>query len=291
MKITNIYDLPEPFANACSAFQRNYDNSLDGAYYAVSELIKPPLMRRLQKEYDSEISEDITDRLWALSGQAMHSILEAGAPDNSLTEERMSILIDGVRISGKPDLYLPNGELWDYKESTVWKWIYKDYSEWEKQLNIYAYILQANGFEVKSLKIAVKFSDWSKRKAKTDSNYPKSKAMVIPINFWSPEKAMLYIEERIFLHQSSEDMEIKDIPICTKKERWAKDDSFAVMKEGRKTAIRVFSSMAEANSYYESISKEQKGCYIEERFGENTRCIDYCNCVDFCPYKKSVLKE
>jgi hypothetical protein len=36
------------------------------------------------------------------------------------------------------------------------------------------------------------------------------------------------------------------LPICTAKERWRKEDTYAVMKDGRKTAWRVFNTKEEA---------------------------------------------
>mgnify|MGYP003298270898 CR=1 FL=1 len=65
------------------------------------------------------------------------------------------------------------------------------------------------------------------------------------------------------------------------------DDKYAVMKNGRKTAIRVFDSEAEAN---EKLS-ELKGDFVEHRPAISRKCSDYCSCCEFCNfYKNNVAK-
>ena len=78
-----------------------------------------------------------------------------------------------------------------------------------------------------------------------------------------------------------------DIPPCTQEERWSTATKYAVMKEGRKTALKVCDDRETA----ELFMKSQTGdLYIQERPGEDKRCMDYCPCAEFCSYYKALLK-
>ena len=75
------------------------------------------------------------------------------------------------------------------------------------------------------------------------------------------------------------------MPACTPEERWAKPDKWAVMKHGRKSAVKVFDSEEEANANI------GLGDYIEYRQGVDTKCEDYCMVNQFCPYWQKRMKE
>ena len=65
---------------------------------------------------------------------------------------------------------------------------------------------------------------------------------------------------------------------CTDSERWMSEETYAVKREGRKTAIRVFKSIEEANT----LAEKEKG-YVETRLGEPKRCTgDYCGVSKHC---------
>jgi hypothetical protein len=237
MTITNDYNLPKVFEEAVNVYQYNYQSGrLDSL--SVTGLIKPVLMRRLEKEFDSQIKEDITDRIWALTGQALHEVLSKNKIDNSLSEERLSVEIQGIKLSGQFDMYLENQTLQDYKFTNVWKLIFRDFEDWNIQLNIYKWLLEKYGFEVKKLEVVAILRDWQKSKSLYDSNYPNCQVKIISIPFL--DMIENYINDRVRLHIEAETMPIENIPICSKKERWHKDDVFAVMKKNRKSAVKLF---------------------------------------------------
>jgi methionine salvage enolase-phosphatase E1 len=60
---------------------------------------------------------------------------------------------------------------------------------------------------------------------------------------------------------------------------------FAVMKKGRKRALRLLESESEANA----LASEESG-YIEFRVGESKRCQNYCNVAKFCTQFQSMNK-
>lgn len=73
-----------------------------------------------------------------------------------------------------------------------------------------------------------------------------------------------------------------DIPECSKEERWATDDKYAVMKNSAKKALKLCNSKQEAEEYIAS----GKGDYIEFREGEDKKCMEYCSCKEYCSYWK-----
>ena len=73
---------------------------------------------------------------------------------------------------------------------------------------------------------------------------------------------------------------------CSKEERWATEDKWAIMKAGRKTALKVCSSEEEAKSLMETMG----GTDIEFRQGESKKCVDgYCVCRNYCPFYKKLV--
>ena len=77
--------------------------------------------------------------------------------------------------------------------------------------------------------------------------------------------------------------------LCSDKERWAKEDKWAVIKKGNKKAFRVFDNQQDAEDLVYDLSDKidvdvhKRNHDIEFRKGEYTRCkSNYCAVADFC---------
>ena len=68
-----------------------------------------------------------------------------------------------------------------------------------------------------------------------------------------------------------------ELPKCTSEERWAKPDTYAVMKKGRKTALRLLPTEEQAKEYI-----GDQDFSVEFRKGVSTRCEGYCEVSQFC---------
>ena len=79
-----------------------------------------------------------------------------------------------------------------------------------------------------------------------------------------------------------------DIPPCTSEERWEKPTKFAVMKEGRKSAVRVLETQEDAEKLAGELGKNHS---VQIRPGESTRCAEYCSAADYCNYYKTLGEE
>ncbi len=174
-----------------------------------------------------------------------------------------------------------NGIIEDYKICSVQKWINRDFSEYGKQLNIYAWLARMNGYEVKEIKAILIFRDYSKSKAKHSAEYPQQPVKQITFDLWDIKKAEEFISDRIEAHRYPE--------VCTKEERWAQPTKYAVIKNNNKRATKLCETHEEAQDYIKTLDPKHK-YKIEVREGFNARCDDYCRVNKYCTFYQK-LKE
>lgn len=295
MKLTNEHNLPESFVK----FIRNEKYSRGESDISVTTLIDSPRINKLrQQNYDS-MTMDVADRIPSLFGTAVHQVLqEIDADPAFVVEERLFSQMYDWTFSGAIDVqeYLEDGtiRIQDYKVCSVWA-VMNEKPEWEKQLNMYAYLVRKNkGVEVSSLQIVAILRDWSRRKASIEPEYPKSNAVVVDVPLWDYEKQEAYVEERIVIHKQAQDQVdfIDSLIRCSDQERWAKPTRYAVMKKGRKSAVKLFDNFAEADLFKKSQQQKTANAefYVEERRGEYTRCEgNFCGVAEFCDQYKGDL--
>jgi len=278
MKITNKSGLPQTLVNV---LERD-PYTRGGARLSVTQLIGSPRISILRARHDDEIEMDVVDGIWSMMGRAMHSLAEAGADENHIAEERLHTSILGWTLSGGMDLQtLRDGVaiIEDYKVTSAWA-VMHDKPEWVQQLNVYAYLVhKVKGWRVEGVNVVAFIRDWSRMKASQDG-YPAAPVVRVQLPLWSVEQQEAFIHERIRLHQAAAtaDQFGDDLPHCTDEERWLKQSKFAVMKPGRKTAVRVFDTKAEADAF----STDNAGTEVVERPGAPTRCVDFCSVSQWC---------
>ena len=278
MRITNKHSIPETLYNVIvkNIYKPTYE------YTRVTELISPPLVKALTIKHWDEIEVDVSDYLWSILGQAVHFILEGGAPENALGEERLEWEHPKFgKLTGKSDIY-HDGEIQDWKVTSVYSFQLGLKEEWKQQLNVYRFLWEKNHFPVDKLTINAILRDQMRSKAKFDLNYPQIPFLPYRIPIWSEEDIDNYIEERFTVH-SLEPTE------CTPYEKWERPDSWAIKKQGNKRATKVCDTELQAKEYINNIKdkKIQKLMEIEHRKGECIKCMDYCTPRDFCPYNKN----
>jgi hypothetical protein len=296
IRITNKFNLPEPFVAAVSSddYQRG------DAEFTATELIRPSRILVLSRNHDADMVEDVSDRVWAFQGQTKHVVLERVArtnPDRYLVEHRFDTVMPGTgaRISGQLDLFdTQEKSLYDWKETSVWKFLLGDTKEWEQQANINLYLMRMNGYDVKHLINIAILKDWKARKARfgREPDYPKCAVHVLPLPMWSIGQAQSYINERVEKHRR----EAVSPPVCTKEERWQRDAAFAVMRTDRKRALKLFSNRDQAEAALVQYMKasppgDTKKFYLEERNAEPVRCLDFCPVQTFCDFGTEAEKK
>lgn len=303
-RYTNDLNLPGPlFAAIVNDPYERGDSDI-----SVTQLIDPPRKVALETQHSTELVEDVSDRVWSLMGQAIHTILER-ANVTGIAEERLYTEVEGWRVSGKYDhLDLTDGVLTDWKMASVWEWVYGIRPEREQQLNLLAHIAQlSKGYRINKLRAAFIFRDWQKSKARLgDGDYPPKQVMVVDIPMWPAEIPGEFLRDRVRAHQRAQQ---ELLPLCTDDERWAKPTTYALKKEGRKSAIRVLESpeaiedwalgagFARRNYDRDAHGRDvmpyevllERGYSIEERPGENTRCAAYCPALAVCSQGQALV--
>lgn len=278
MIITNKLNLPQPLVDAI----RNDPYNSGDCDISVTRLIKPPRAVVLAKRHYDEIEVDASQRIYALMGQLGHAILErAGDVNTSIVEKRFFAEHMGWTISGQVD-YIRNGpwaHLIDYKYTS--KWVASDgmKPEWEQQLNINRWLAEQNGEGLfRSLSIVAIYRDWSAPGAARGS-CPPDPVQVWPARIWSNDEVAEFLDQRVGAHKAASVLPDELLPECTPEERWARPAKFAVMTKGKKRALKLHDTPAEAAQHAASVA----GGYVEDRPGENMMCKYYCDAWKFCP--------
>lgn len=270
MKLTNNMGLPGPFVRFVESRQRRPDpESL-----SVTGLIGPAWQRKLLLRYWEELEADASESVWSLFGTAVHDLLEKYAdPAEHIVEEPIRIASGDRHVIGHPDLLSTrDGILTDYKVTSVWSLILGGRAEWTAQLNLYAHGMRQAGHTIHRIQNIVFLRDWSSGKAMAGGDYPSSMVVVVPQTLWSEGECDAYLQARFAAHD--------DPAPCSPEERWLRQSTWAVMKEGRKTAVRVFDNPEWAEVLAAQASKQT----VVERPGRAVRCESYCSVRVVCPY-------
>lgn len=279
MNLTNIHDLPQALVEAV----KNDPYNAGDSNISVTKLIDSPQRRVLLKKYKDAIVEDVSERIWSLLGQAVHTVLER-ANQSDIVEERLYADVEQWKLSGQFDrLDLRNGVLDDYKCTSVFKVMMSDMIEWERQLNVLRWLAHKNGYKVDRLRIIAILRDWRRADAKRKENYPHAPVVTIDIPVWNLDDTYQYIRTRINLHKSAE-INCSSIK-CTDEERWYEGTTYALMKKGGKRAIRIYERKDDAESAVTD------GYFVETRRGGYRRCDEFCEVSEFCEQHRSDRKD
>lgn len=243
---------------------------------SVTDLIGSPWLRSLKLKHGGEVEVDVEDMTWLLLGKAFHLLMDTYSPSEHTSEQKIEVPVGGTTIVGVPDAH-GDGCLYDYKVTSVWSLILGEKKEWEQQLNCYRWLLSQKGINIEKIQIIAILKDHIMRKA-VESDYPKKPLIAVDIPMWSLEETEEYIMSRLEAH--------KEITPCTTEERWSKPTTYAVKMKNVKTAKRVLPSHDEAAEWMVNNIKDIKNAHIEERPGEDSKCLRYCNYAKWCIHNK-----
>lgn len=284
MKITNNYNLPSAFVNLSNDSYEPREK-----HYGVTTILKPTREILLERRHDSEMTEDVADRVWLVFGTAIHKILEEADKTGMAEIGFEQLIINDYILSGKIDLYnAAEQTVEDYKSATTTKIIRGDFEDWRKQGLEYAWLLSKVNKPATKLKFHALLKDWSPRDLKT----AKEKGNFYPEHaIWTwehdikPEEMIeieQFIKNKFTDLMNNEKVSDDDLPLCSQEDRWNAGDKFAVIKVGGKKATVICESKEEAEAYI----KDTSGYEIQIREGEDKKCINYCPCHQFCSYWK-----
>jgi len=270
MSLTNEYGAPDVFVRAVEG-----DPYTKGeADFSATELLKPPQIVRLTKKHEDSITTDVRDEWWKLLGKGVHNILEQYGEGRC--EDRFFAECNGIRISGAIDM-LVDGAVTDYKVTSVFTIQKGLKTDWEQQLNIYAWLLRQNDITATSLEIVGLCRDWIQSRAAVKKDYPQSPIVPIKVPLWRDERQDKFVEDRVRVHTME-----NTLP-CTPEERWARG-GYSVLGGGLKP--RSFDSLSEAANYINQKEKPGRTFSIQEGGAKFVRCESWCSISDHCPQWK-----
>lgn len=281
MTVTNKLHLPEAFVKAVSVVRHN-----EPGCFSATTLNKGAKEIILSDRHFEEITVDAADSVWAVWGTAVHALLES-QPDNNFHEESFKVPVANSYVTGQVDSYdMEHATIYDWKTASVWKVMKGDFSDWYKQGMTYAWLLKQNGLELRHCIFIALLKDHSKSKAKTDASYPQSPVVTYEFEVTPEEleQAGARITAKVKDIEAAELMGDDDIEPCTAEERWADPEKYAVMKNGRKSAVRVFDTLIDAENCAGELGNSH---YVETRPAVSRKCGKYCLCKDFCNFYKS----
>jgi hypothetical protein len=281
VKITNRAGIHPALVLALENDAKWYSGTGEERFASVTDLIKPPNMVALERAHVDELEEEAIDCLWRLRGSALHRVIEElikGDP-RAECEKRMSIIVNGHKITGGYDLLWEGHELIDFKDTSVWHLVYSDMlpKEYVSQLNMYRFMEER---PVDKLTVIPFLRDWSKHKAH-NMDYPAAKCLSLDVPIWPREKTRAFLETRALMLEVALSMDPTKLPECWPEDRWEQPTKYAVKKKGRKSALRVLDSVEAAEAYIAGV-KKPVGLSVETRPGARTRCEGYCRASRWC---------
>lgn len=279
MKYTNKEGFPEYVKEWLQFDEYDYIPNT----FSATTLMRPPRQYALMARHWDKLEQDLADVIALRYGTAIHDSVEKVPLTNCIQEERYKTLVGTSIVTGKADIILKEGEeyqLIDVKSTSAWTFIFGSKDEdYVKQLSVYRFLGRRNGLHItQDAKIWMIFTDWSKSKATKDPNYPQTRIKIKDIELWDDETTVKWIQERIHELQAAESIENdKDLPECTPEELWQTETKYALMKQGRKTALKLYDNEKDAEVAWDGDSDK----YVEKRPGMVKRC-GYCPCREVC---------
>jgi len=277
LKITNHKNLPSAFVNIAED-----EHERKTKHYSVTEILNGTREILLKRRHWDDLTTDVSDMIWAVWGSAVHELLEKHDTTNITELSLKTEIKDGYYLTGRCDLFNEDKHtIEDYKTASVWKVVNEDYEDWHKQGMMYAWLALKNGLIVNEVKFYALLKDWSVSKARYDKNYPQHP--IYTYKFDVDSSALREIES--FVRTKFDDLIINEdtldneLPVCSEKERWATATKWAVMKKGRKSAVKLYENK-------EDLPDVLHPYYIEERKGQDKKCENYCLVNGKCSYFK-----
>lgn len=288
MKFLNRFGLPAPLVRAIKWSDRPAsfgDNTI-----SVTTLLKPAQARAIEELHKDELETDVSEHVWRLLGQAAHVVVQRAASGDvgEISEMRFYWPLGEWKLTGQIDLLEKDGTLSDFKVTGTYSIVLGEKPEWTAQLNMQRWLLAKNGVEVKKLQIVAILRDWQSSKAgPEEADYPASPMVVVPVEIWSLEKTEQFILNRLTDHEDAT-KDPASVP-CTSEERWERPAKLAVMQKGKKRALRLLDTQAEADTFI--LNANLKDVFIESRPAVNRRCEGgYCMASKWCTQFAEIQK-
>lgn len=265
MKITNHQNLPFEVVKE-AGWNNRPGVDFGKRHVRVTTLIRPPQMSILEAQHWDELERDASSYVAAMMGTGFHLLMERSATTELCYRElSLSMGRESWTITGTLDKLNWEGVLTDWKTCKKYKVESHDFTDWEAQLNVYAWLAYTNGLTVSELQV------WAYLK---DAMASEPTLVRIPIPLWPQERVEAFIT--VCLTGLSLGRE------CTDEERWVRGGKWATMVQGKKRAVKLHDTIEDAQAHADRL-----GGWVEKRKKEYKRCQDFCSVSQFCPQFKA----
>jgi len=299
----------------------SYDHNDANNHISVTTLIKPLkqiiMSTRVKDDSPTEIMENYSSTI----GTALHDALEnawtnnldvtlksLGYPDNlikrivvnpeqaDLTPDTIPIYLENRTdktvgnwvVSGKYDMVV-EGRVEDLKSTGTFTYVNKSKDE--------DYILQGSMYRWLNpeiitddfINIQFMFLDWNAFKGKSDPNYPASKLLTHTLPLKSVEETDNWVANKLKLIEVNYDLPEKDIPPCTDKDLWRREDVYKYYKNPKSTG-RSTKNFAIASDAYIRLADDGNVGKVVKVPGEAVAC-KYCNAFSICEQKDALILD
>lgn len=291
MPLTGM-DKIRPLRDAILIHRNQYNSG--GADYSVTTLLDPPRVVFLNKRHLHKVDLFVEDLIHSYNGTAAHDYWEKMLrliPDTPYEmETRLNTVVNNRKISGAFDCVYDKQDMYDMKNTSVWKAMFGDKKDWAAQQNMYRWMYyQDRNIWLKSLRIVALFRDWSLReKQRAGANYPRRPCMEFRLPLWDRNTTLNFMEERVNTMIANENKADDDLPFCSFEDMWSKPDQVAVKSTRLKKAVRVLSSMEAAKNFVKNYLKGVNckdsitSLSYEVRPAKRTRCESWCPVNGYC---------
>jgi len=293
-------DKIRPLYDAIQIHRNEYTSG--GADYSVTTLLSPPRVVFLNKRHLHKVDLFVEDLIHSYTGTGAHSYwqycLEKIPNTPYKCEERLFTTIKDRTISGAYDALYDETDMYDMKNTSVWKAMFGDKHDWTAQQNMYRTMYYwEHAKKLRSVRIIALFRDWSKREMQRSSfKYPRTPAVEYLLPVWAFDETEKYMHTRVQLLKDNEDKADGDLPECSFEDMWCKPDQVAVKSTRVKRALRVLPTQEKADEYVSNYlaSKNCKdkpaALSFEVRPSMRTRCEHWCPVNKYCSQYQEYIK-
>lgn len=203
-------------------------------------------------------------------------------------EKRSSREVLGVTVTGKFD-FIADGRVHDFKTTSTFAYTSSNKDEdYILQGSIYRW-LNPDIITDDTMSIIFIFNDWNKNRYLSDrDNYPPSQITTRDFLLLPEATVQKFVETKVNELIACENLDEADLPLCTDKELWRKEDTFKYYKNpasvGRST--KNFDSYREA---YQRFIDDGSVGRIDTIKGTVQAC-HYCPAFNLCSQKDAMLE-
>lgn len=265
-----------PLALAVFLVDSDYDYNSDPMTISATTLMRPLRQLALQTIYAEKLRQErdihVADLAASRAGSAVHTAFELSWTNNKdvnlarlgftekqrakfkinpepediqpgdipvYLEQRMAKKYGKMTVTGKYD-FIGSGTLADLKNTSVYKYIYKKFDDFQKQGSIYRALDNGDKISSDYMNVLMRFSDWKAGEAARNPDYPQSPIMNVSLDLEPIDETNKWIQDRIDYYLDILDGKA-DLPTCSPDERWASDKIIKYYsKPGLKRATKVF---------------------------------------------------